>query len=155
MFNIITLITIITSLMSPTDLKPAYYQEFDLIGEIPEISSNAPSDRIINTTEGYFPEVVVTALRPTPEEMRYWGIMPEISVTAERYSEVNTDPVHHQPRLQIDYSQSSVKNFYIYALLITSAVLLFAIGKVLLPLIFRPAIIAVNRTQIKHRSYRR
>lgn len=64
MFNIIELLIILTATFTPQQLKPIHLKEYDLIGEIPEI--------------------LITATKPSVDEMRAIGIMPEIEVTATK-----------------------------------------------------------------------
>lgn len=109
MTSVITLLTIITSLMSPVDSKPAYYQEYNLVGETPDILVSSVSNDINmapvvmmpeivvraskltkenNSIE--FPEVVITAPSINPlEKMTGVIMMPEITVTGKRISTDN------------------------------------------------------------------
>jgi len=163
MFNIITLITITASLLSP--IAPAYYQEYDFIGETPRVELTAPQyennagmmpEVIVTATKvepqtnssGAISEIEVTATRPTEQEMQYYGMMSEVVVTAERYPQ--TDIVYARPNLNIDYSQSSVKYFYLYVMIVIGAVSLLAIIKVVAPVIGHPVYAVINRKTSHH-----
>jgi len=149
--------------MSP--IAPAYYQEYDFIGETPRVELTAPQYEnnagmmlevivtatkveLQRTSSGDISEVVVTATRPTEQEMRYYGMMSEVVVNAERYPE--TDIVYTRPNLNIDYSQSSVKYFYLYVMIIIGAVTLLAIIKTFTPLFSRPVYAVINRKFSNH-----
>jgi hypothetical protein len=135
MFNIIALISIVISMMSPADVKPAYYQEYNLIGEIPE--------------------VVISAPRPTDNEIKSYGMMPEVVVIAERYPQTNTDIIYTHPNPAINYKQSSFKHFYLYVMIVVMAVFLFALAKIFLPVVSRPVYITIGRMQTRRRSHKR
>jgi hypothetical protein len=109
MTSVITLLTIITSLMSPVDSKPAYYQEYNLVGETPDILvSSITNDKdmtpvvmmpeivvsaskpMVKNNSIEFPEVVITASSINPvENMTGVIMMPEIVVTGKRISTDN------------------------------------------------------------------
>jgi len=178
MTSIITLFTIIASLMSPVDLKPTYYQEYNLVGETPNVlvstqpatANNrdmAPtimmpdivvtaSRPIIKTNTIDFPEIVVSASRITPSDnMKGVVMMPEIIVTAEKLTPANTDIVAKRPNPGLEYSQSSVKYFYLYALLAVLAVFFYAGVKIFMPkTILRPILVTIGRVQ-QRQHYRR
>ncbi len=176
MTSIIALFTIITSLMNPVGVKVTYYQEDDLIGEIPEVlvmaqhptesemravgvmpevSMTAIREVKKQSTEniGLIPEVLVTASQPSIEEMRSVGMVQEVVVTAERYPQTNTDII--RPRPEINHSRPSVKDFYIYAIIVVTGIFLFAWARIFLPVVFRPALIKIERVQKKQLSRRR
>jgi hypothetical protein len=91
MFNIITLILIVAASLSPQGLKPAHLQEYNLVGEIPEILVTAP--RYNNNTEiselEMMPEILVTASKITADKTI--GEIPEVLITASRYN-INSRP---------------------------------------------------------------
>jgi len=109
MTSVITLLTIIASLISPVDSKPAYYQEYDLVGETPDILVSSVSNDINMAPVVMMPEVVVSASKPTKknnsiefpkvvitassinpvDKMTGVVIMPEIVVTEKRISTDN------------------------------------------------------------------
>jgi hypothetical protein len=112
MFIIITLITILAATLTPQGLKSAHLQEYDLIGEIPEILivAQRPTESemraigvmpevVVNASgiiksqnkdnTGMIPTIEVTAPRPSKEEMRAAGVMPEVLITAKRYQPDN------------------------------------------------------------------
>jgi hypothetical protein len=164
--------------MSPVDVKPIYYQEYNLVGEtpdilvmsaandenmapvviMPEIVVSAPRPAIKTNTID-FPEIVVSAPRITPSDnMDGVVMMPEIIVTAERLTLINTDMVTKRPSPEFDYSQSSVKYFYLYTLLTIFAVLCYAGVKIFIPKItFLPIFATISRAQQRrhHRVIRK
>jgi hypothetical protein len=167
MFNIITLITITASLMNP--IAPTYYQEYDLIGEIPivevtasgyannagvmpEIIVTAAKVEPQTTSSADISEIVVTASRPSEQEMRYYGMMSEVVVTAEKYPQTNTDVVYTRPNPQIDYSQSSVKHFYLYVMIIVTALFLYTVIRIFIPVLDRPHYAVIGRTSTSRTS---
>jgi hypothetical protein len=148
MFNIIALISIFSSLMSPVDVKPNYYQEYNLVGEIPDIAvsvqqTTANSGDI--TSSIIMPEIAVTANRPaskadpidlpyivvtapriTPtNNMKGIVMMPEIVVSARRSLSGNVDIVQQRPGFEFDYGKSIVKEFSIYAMIAVIGALAF------------------------------
>jgi hypothetical protein len=220
MFNIITIITIGISLINPLSTRPPYYQEYDLIGEIPAVeitatryesnqndidagmmptievtaqkitsesnSSNSTPQKALNfqrehnsqdikpyyemspeiastslknepeiNISGDIPEVIVTSHRPSKEEMRYYGMMSEVLVTAERYPQTNTDIVYTRPNPEIDYTQSSVKHFYLYVLIVIMTISLVALVKIFLSVVLRPINVVLHRAPIKQHSHKR
>lgn len=86
MSNIFALILIATALLSPQVLKPAHLQEYDFIGEMPEILVTAayPNEKEMKSV-GMMPEVLVTASRSTSEK-NITGDIPEVLITAPRYN---------------------------------------------------------------------
>jgi len=104
---------------------------------------------------GMMSEVVVTAPRYQAKNNGEVGMMPTIEVTAERYPQTNTDIIQQRPGFGIDYSQSSVKIFYIYAMFTVLVVFICAWTKTFLPrIILRPIFVTNIRAQLKrhHRS---
>jgi hypothetical protein len=119
MYIIITLVAVLASLMNPVDLKPNYYQEYDLVGEMPEIlvTATKPTSEQIKAI-GMMPEIQIVAEKPRSENMitgaipeilvtaprydwnqdvkPYYGMMPEVVVTAERYHRLNVMSVLSQ-----------------------------------------------------------
>ena len=112
MFNTITIITILAATLSLQGLKPAHLQEYDLVGEMPEILITAP--KYENSTEisglGMMPVVEITAIKKQKETIIwdvpevvitaprygwnqdvkfYYGMMPEVVITAGRYRKLN------------------------------------------------------------------
>jgi hypothetical protein len=163
--------------MSPVDVKPTYYQEYNLVGEtpntvitstyqentmpaitMPDIVVTAPRP-VIKTNTIDFPEIVVSASRITPSDnMKGVVMMPEIVVTAERFTPANPDIVTKRPKPGLDYSQSSVKYFYLYVLLTVLAVFFCAGVKIFMPkIIFRPILATIRRAPIRrhHRIIRK
>jgi len=110
MTSIITLIIVFASLMSLVDVKPPHYQEYNLIGEIPEVLVTAPrysANQDANQTgmmslvevtanryepnqnsSGDIPEVIVTAPRHYRNQdiKSHYELMPEVVITAPRYN---------------------------------------------------------------------
>jgi len=174
MTSIITLFTIIASLMSPIDVKPAYYQEYNLVGEMPDMSVSSINIDNNITSVIMMPEIVVTAPRPVAkvnsiefpeivvsaprinpaENMTGVVMMPEIIVTAEKLTPANTDIVTKRPTPGFDYPQSSVNNFYLYALIAVLTVLFYAWASIFLPRIgLRPIFVTIGRAQSKRHHH--
>jgi hypothetical protein len=116
MFNIIALVSLIVTTLTPQAVKPAYLHEYDFIGEMPEITVTAtyPSDEELKLN-GMMPEVQVTALRNTagnnitgdvPEVLitapransNASGMMPEVLITAKRDDAHKLQLVHHKDK---------------------------------------------------------
>jgi len=173
MSNLIALISIITSLMSPVDIKPSYYQEYDLVGETPNaIVVSAYEERLIptitmpeivvtapakaeNSNSINFPEVIVTAPAYAPSNgTQDVYMMPNIVVKANRYIVSSADIKTSRPNPNFDYSQSPMKYFYLYAILSVLGVIAYAGIRVCVPrTIFRPISIAVNRIHLTRNNH--
>jgi len=170
MFNIITLITIVTSLMSPADIKPAYYQEYNLVGETPDILvTSAANDvnivplvmmpEIVVTplksaekpVDVVFPEIIVSASKYIPtDNSKDVYMMPEIVVSAKRSLTANDDIVQQRPGFEFDYGKSTVKEFSVYAMIAVLGVLAFAGTRIFFPRTFqKPILVSINRVHIK------
>jgi len=173
MFNIITLVTIITSLMSPADLKPTYYQEYNLVGETPDILVSSAANDInmvpvimmpeivvtfpkseIKAVDVVFPEIIVSAPKyiPTANSKDVY-MMPEIVVSAKQGLTGNVDFVQQRPGFEFDYGKSTVKEFSIYAMLAVFGVLVFAGTRIFFPRTFqKPILVSINRVHTKKHS---
>lgn len=176
MFNIITLITIVTSIMSPVDVKPAYYQEYNLVGKTPDILVTSVANDINMAPVIIMPEIVVTPPKSAEKavDVVFPGIivsaskyiptanskdvymMPEIVVSAKRSLIGNVDIVQQRPGFEFDYGKSIVKEFAIYAMIAVLGVLVFAGTRIFFPRhIPKPIFVADGRRQIKryNRNY--
>ncbi len=174
MTSIITLFAIITSLMNPVDIKPAYYQEYNLVGETPDILVSSIANDINMAPVIMMPEIVVTPLKSAekPVDVVFPGIivsapkyiptantkdvymMPEIVVKAKPNLASNVDIVQQRPGFEIDYGKLTVKEFSIYAMIAALGVLVFAGTRIFFPRhIPKPIFVADGRRQIKRNNF--
>jgi hypothetical protein len=170
MFNIITLITIIASLMNPVDLKPSYYQEYNLVGETPDILISSAANDVNTAPVIMMPEIVITP--PKSAEKAVDVVFPGIIVSASKYIPTdnskdvymmpdivvkakpsligNIDIVQQRPGFEFDYGRSTVKEFAIYAMIAVLGVLAFAGTRIFFPrTLQKPVLVSINRVHIK------